>query len=116
MNETTVDQTASGENAKIIYILYIVGVLVPVTAIVGVIMAYVHKDTAPDWLKTHYHFQIRTFWISLLYWFVSVLLCFIFIGFVLLVVALVWWIIRCVKGLQTLEKRAPIADVNGWGF
>src|SRR5215470_12407262 len=105
MNETTVDQSGTGENAKIIYILYLVGILVGVTAIVGVIMAYVNKDTAPDWLKTHYQYQIRTFWISLLYWFVSCLLCFILIGFVLLVVVLVWWIIHCVKGLQGIEKR-----------
>jgi uncharacterized membrane protein len=47
---------------------------------------------------------------------VSFLLCFIVIGFVLLVVVLVWWIIHAVKGLQALEKRAPIADVSAWGF
>jgi len=116
MNETTAAQTASGETAKIIYILYLVGIAVGVTALVGVIMAYVNKDTAPDWLKTHYQYQIRTFWISLLYSFVSILLCFILIGFALIVVALVWWIIHCVKGLQALEKRAPIADVSAWGF
>ena len=116
MNETTVDQSASGETAKIIYILYLVGIAVGVTALVGVIMAYVNKDTAPDWLKTHYNYQIRTFWISILYWCVSIVLCFILIGFALLLVVLVWWIIHSVKGLQALEKRAPITDVSAWGF
>src|SRR5262245_391588 len=116
MNENAVEQSGSAETAKVIYILYLVGLVVGVTAIVGVIMAYVNKDTAPDWLKTHYHYQIRTFWISILYWCVSIMLCFILIGFALLVVVLVWWIIHSVKGLQALEKRAPIADVSAWGF
>ena len=116
MNETAVDQTGSTETAKIIYILYLIGIAVGITAIVGVVMAYVNKDTAPEWLKSHYHFQIRTFWISLLYGIVSAILCFILIGFVLMFVVLIWWIVRCVKGLKAIEQRQPIADVMTWGF
>jgi len=116
MNETAVDQTGSTETAKIIYILYLIGIAVGITAIVGVVMAYVNKDTAPEWLKSHYHFQIRTFWISLLYGIVSAILCLILIGFVLMFVVLIWWIVRCVKGLKAIEQRQPIADVMTWGF
>ncbi len=116
MNENAVEQSGSTESAKVIYILYLISIAVGVTGIVGVVMAYVNKDTAPDWLKTHYQFQIRTFWISLLYVAVSCILCLILIGFVLLVVSLVWFIIRCVKGLKALEQKQPIANVMGWGF
>jgi uncharacterized membrane protein len=51
--------------AMVIYILY----LVPfgVTHIVGLVLAYVSRESAPDWLRSHYTFQIRTFWIGLLY-------------------------------------------------
>ncbi|HIF9240904.1 TPA: DUF4870 family protein [Photobacterium damselae] len=48
-------------NAKIIYILYLVGLVIGVTGIVGVIMAYVNKGDAPQWLQDHFRFQIRTF-------------------------------------------------------
>ena len=58
---------ASTSNAQIIYILYLVSLVVGVTGIVGVIMAYVYRGEAPDWLQSHYRFQIRTFWIGLLY-------------------------------------------------
>jgi uncharacterized membrane protein len=48
--------------AMVIYILY----LVPagITHIVGLILAYVSRESAPPWLKTHYTLQIRTFWIG----------------------------------------------------
>jgi uncharacterized membrane protein len=116
MNEPAVERTGEIETARIIYVLYLVGIAVGITSIVGVVMAYINRDTAPEWLKTHYEFQIRTFWISLLYGFVSFLLCFIIIGFVLLFALVVWLIIRCVKGLKGLEQRAPVADPKGWGF
>jgi uncharacterized membrane protein len=115
MNQTAVEQ-GNTETAKIIYILYLVAIAVGVTGIVGVVMAYVNKDTAPEWLKTHYHYQIRTFWIWLLYSVVSGLLCLILIGFVLLLVVLVWLIVRCVKGMKALDQRQPVTDVMGWGF
>ena len=49
---------------------------------------------------THYTFQIRTFWISLLFGIVAVLLAFVGIGFLLMIVIAVWIIVRCIKGLQ----------------
>jgi len=30
-------------------------------------MAYIYKGDAPDWLKSHYRYQIRKFWIGILY-------------------------------------------------
>ena len=36
-----------GETAKIIYILYLAGLVVFVTNLVGVIMAYVNRNQAP---------------------------------------------------------------------
>jgi|RifCSP16_2_1023846.scaffolds.fasta_scaffold401951_1 uncharacterized membrane protein len=104
----------SGGTAKIIYILYLVGLVVGVTTIVGVIMAYVNQGQAPDWLKTHYRFQIRTFWIGVLYGFVSLLLSFVLIGFLTGLFTLVWLIVRCVKGLQGLEKQQPCSNPATW--
>lgn len=46
--------------AKAVYILYIVGWAIPIIAqIVGVIFAYVNRDTAPAWLQTHYQLQFE---------------------------------------------------------
>lgn len=107
----------SGENvAKIVYILYLAALLLGVTAVVGVVMAYVYQGDAPDWLKTHYRFQIRTFWLGLLFGFVGLLLCLILVGYLVLVFLLVWLVVRCVKGLKFVSRREPYPDPVGWWF
>ncbi len=106
--------TSAVSNAQIIYILYLVSLVVGVTSIVGVIMAYVYRGDAQDWLRSHYRFQIRTFWIGLLYVVIGMLLSAVLIGFLVLLFWLVWLILRCVKGMQQLERREPVTDVETW--
>ena len=100
--------------ALVIYVLY----LIPfgVTHIVGLVMAYVARDTAPDWLKSHYTFQIRTFWIGLIYFLGACLLCFLLIGFVLLPVVVIWFIVRCALGLARLLRRETYPTPGSWTF
>jgi uncharacterized membrane protein len=114
--ENVTERQGNPDTARIIYVLYLVGLVVGVTAIVGLIMAYVYKDDAPDWLRTHYELQVRTFWMMLLYAVISGILCLILIGFLLLLVVAVWWIVRCVKGLKYLEQKAAYPNHLGWGF
>ena len=104
-------------NANLIYILYLVACAVGLTAIIGVIMAYMGKDEAPDWLKSHYHNQINIFWKGLLYSIVgTVTIPILGLGLLLLLIAFIWYIVRIVKGMQSLSKREAIADPSSWGF
>jgi uncharacterized membrane protein len=117
MAENMKDVPATSEkNAKIIYYLYLVSLVIGVTSIVGVVMAYINKNEAEDWVKTHYRFQIRTFWIGFLYSIISGLLVVVFIGYLLLVLVIVWFIIRCVKGLSYLDKKQPYPNPETWLF
>lgn len=100
--------------AKIVYVLYLVGIVFGVTGIVGVVMAYVNRSDAPEWLQSHYQFQIRTFWIGALYLFIGVLLTFAVIGFLVLLFWLVWLIIRCVKGMKSLDQKQAHPNPTGW--
>jgi uncharacterized membrane protein len=103
-------------NALIIYVLYLVSLVVGITAIVGVIMAYVSKTDAPEWLKSHYIFLIRTFWIGLLYTVIGIVLTVVVIGFLILLFALIWWIVRCAQGLNLLSKNQPVPNYQTWMF
>ncbi|MGE0045690.1 MAG: DUF4870 family protein [Hyphomonadaceae bacterium] len=114
-----VNETLTGgnkSNAQLIYILYLLSLVVGITSIVGVIMAYVSKDAAPEWLKTHYIFQIRTFWVGLLFAFIGGMLTLVLIGFLILLFVLVWWIVRCVQGLNYLGKDQAIPNYRSWMF
>lgn len=106
--------SAEGETAKIIYILYLVSLVLGVTSIVGLVMAYVNRAGAPDWVQTHYRFQIRTFWIGLLYALISALTFIVVIGVLFAIFAFVWWIVRCVKGLQRIERGEPYGNAATW--
>ena len=117
MNETSQNEKpATTTSAKIIYILYLISIIIGITAIVGLIMAYVNRDDSPDWLATHYRFQIRTFWIGALYLFVGVMFSQVIIGVFILLFWLAWIIVRCAKGLKYLEREEAYPDPAGWMF
>ena len=91
-------------NAQVIYILYLASLVVGVTMIVGVVLAYINRGKTGGFVESHYTFLIRTFWIGLLYGLISVVLFFVFIGVLLMFVVLVWFIARCVLGLQEIGR------------
>ena len=100
--------------AMVVYALYLASFVVGFTGIIGVVIAYVYRGKGPTWLDEHYRYQIRTFWIGLVYALVASLLTLVVIGFPLLIALAVWMIIRCVKGFKGLqEKRAP-DNVDTW--
>ena len=102
------------QNALVIYILYLVGFVIGITAIVGIVMAYLNRGKAGGFVESHYTWQIRTFWIAILASLVSALLLIVGIGFLLMFVVGVWVVVRVVKGVMTLQKNEPIANPESW--
>lgn len=103
--------------AFVIYILYLahfVPVMGWLATVVGLVLAYVERDSAPAWLKSHYTFQIRTFWIGLLYWVASIALCVILIGIPLLLATWIWFIVRCALGLSRLLRNEAYPTPESW--
>jgi len=112
MSEAAVSTTTP----KLIYILFMANVIIPFLGLIGVVMAYVNKSDAPEWLQTHYQFQIRTFWIGLLYLFVGALLSLILIGYLVILFTVVWIIVRSVKGMKYLDAQQAHPNPTGWMF
>jgi uncharacterized membrane protein len=102
--------------ALIVYILYLAGFLTVITAIIGVIIAYIQSDTADPIARSHFQFQIRTFWIFLLYVVIGLALTVVGIGVLILLWSLVWSIVRNIKGILALNENKPIADPKSWMF
>lgn len=110
-------QASSLFTAKIIYFLYLASLVIGITGLVGLIMAYINKDPkAGDVACNHYRYQIRTFWIGMLYGLVCLLLMLVVVGFVLLLLLYIWMIVRCVKGLKAAERGEPVENVTSWLF
>ena len=117
-NENPVAERNTGETgmALAVYVLYLVGLVFGITFLIGVIMAYVGRGGAPSWLAGHYRFQIRTFWIGLLFLVIGLITSFIVIGYLLLLLLIIWLIIRCAKGISALNRREPLGNVTAWMF
>ncbi len=101
--------------AMIIYILFLVGFpTLHVATIVGLVLAYVNRDGAPEWLRSHYTLQIRTFWIGLLYAGIASVCVFILVGVPMLLAVAVWYVVRCALGVSRLLKHEAYPTPQSW--
>ncbi|WP_224728284.1 DUF4870 family protein [Cysteiniphilum sp. JM-1] len=100
-------------------ILYIVGLFTGITALIGLIMAYVKRnehDVSPA-LKTHFDFQIKTFWYGLIYLILSIVLAFIIVGYLLYIWWVIWLVVRTIKGFMALDSDKAVTGKDGfWGL
>ncbi|TCT38834.1 DUF4870 family protein [Martelella mediterranea] len=101
-------------NIILIYILYLVSFVIFIAGIIGVVSAYMNRDKADEWLKTHYTWAIRTFWIAVLFSAISFVLMFVVIGFLGFLATAVWVVVRVVIGLQKVSREEPIANPQSW--
>ncbi len=101
-------------NVQVIYILYIVSLAIGFTMIIGIIIAYINRGKSQPWLETHYTFAIRTFWIGLLFGLISAALALLIVGFVTGLATAIWFIARCIIGLQALGRNEPIKNPQSW--
>jgi uncharacterized membrane protein len=106
MTENTQQDIANKNITQIIYGLYAASIIVGVTYFVGIVLNYVKRDDVRGtWLESHFTWQIRTFWYSLLWFLIGFPLMFALgLGFVVWVVAGIWFIYRIVKGWLRLSE------------
>ena len=109
-------QDNAKKTALIIYALYLASFIVGITLLVGVLVAYIYRKDADDWLASHYRFQIRTFWMFVLFSVIGGLSAIIFVGWIILAFAAVWLIVRCVIGIKRLGERQSIENPASWLF
>lgn len=102
------------QNALVVYILYLVGFVIGISAIIGVVIAHINRGKAGGFVETHYTWQVRTFWIGILYSIVAIILAFVGVGFLLMIAIAVWVVVRVVKGMMALNRNEPIPDPASW--
>ena len=120
----TVDEPGR-DIASLNYILYILGFFTGVTAVVGVVLAYMRRGRSYGSVRSHFDWQIRIFWHCVLAFIaIGVLhaviiglgaitfgvgLVFLVIPWALGIAWLVWTIWAIAKGMRRLNRHLPIA-------
>jgi uncharacterized membrane protein len=100
--------------AGIGYVLFLVGPTNLVTMIIAAIIAYMRRDKAPEWIATHYEFQLRTLIYAAALLVVSIIcaVTVILLPVAILIWALwsIWVIVRVIVGLIRLVDGRPNPD------
>lgn len=115
--------------AIVIYLLFVVTLpTIGLSAVIGLIMAYVLKGDAGPVAWSHYLFQVRTFWLHLLFFplglllvIIGIPLSFVVVGVPILIVgglmllgAHVWYVVRCIIGLVIAATGEPYPRPRSW--
>lgn len=102
----------------IISLLYLASFLLGITAIIGVILAFVWKSEGPaGWEDSHYRYHVRTFWIGLIYSILAGIasaLTLGFLGWLFFGLVAIWFAVRGVKSLLAAQRREPLANIDSW--
>lgn len=115
--ETVVESQPTGvpkeeaQLATIVYVLQALSLFVGLTSIAGVILNYVKRGSLQsEVVQSHFSFQIRTFWWTVLWSILALIattITFGIGGFTFLIV-IVWYVYRVVKGWIRLNDQQPI--------
>jgi uncharacterized membrane protein len=93
----------------IVYGLQLASFVVGFTIIAAVIVNYIkRRDVEGTWLESHFRWQIRTFWYSLLWFGIGLATLVVVIGFFVLMASALWVLYRAIKGWVALEDRKPM--------
>jgi uncharacterized membrane protein len=102
-------ETSLKQLTMAVYVLQLASILVGVTLIAGVIVNYLkRRDVEGTWLESHFRWQIRTFWYSVLWFGVGLALLIVVVGIFVLMAAAMWLLYRAIKGWLELEERRPM--------
>lgn len=118
-NEPTVLQARQANDqgyAFAVYALYAIGFFTIITTVIGLIIAHVKAPTASGIWQSHFQFQIRTFWIGLLYFAAGFALLYFFVGAIVILWWTIWTLVRIIKGVILLHDQRPIPQPASWLF
>ncbi len=88
---------------SIIYALQAVSLVTGLPLFVAAIINYVKRDDVRGtWFESHFRWQIRTFWFSLLWSVIGAITLIIGIGYIILFAGMIWLIYRIAKGWLNL--------------
>jgi uncharacterized membrane protein len=79
------------------------------TLFAAIIINYVRMDDVKgSWIESHFRWQTKTFWYSLLWMVIGGVTVIFLVGWVILLAISIWMIYRIVKGWVYLSENRPM--------
>jgi uncharacterized membrane protein len=94
--------------AMVVYALQAASFLIPLCDIAAVVIAYLKlPEGRGNWVETHYLWQIRTFWFSLMGFVVGAISLMWLAGYIILIATVLWMVYRIAVGWTRLSQNRP---------
>lgn len=108
------DPASDATMLHVTYALCAASLLTGLSAIAGLILAYVKRGEVPRWQASHYRWLIRTLWIWLLLMAIGGLTSPLGIGWLIIVAVSIWLTWRVAKGWLLVGQLRAIRDPTAW--
>lgn len=110
MTEQTVADPVQGRLAHLIYMLYLIGIPLSPALLAGAGLAFWNRAEGPDWVRSHYVYQLGTFVGTVLFG-VSALIVLVVSPTTFAAAAeigawAIWFVARCIRGLRLVGRGA----------
>jgi uncharacterized membrane protein len=110
-NQDLSEEDSQKNVVLLVYLLQGLAFFVGITYLIAIIINYVKRDDAKGtWLESHFKWQIRTFWFSILWFAIGTLTLMLYVGGMILLINLIWVIYRIIKGWLRLNDRKPMYE------
>ncbi|MGD9827506.1 MAG: GYF domain-containing protein [Hyphomicrobiaceae bacterium] len=97
--------------AQVAYILNLL-FFIPVLPILGLLVALGNREAKPEWLATHFRWQVRTFGLGFILFVIATWTMPFGVGALVMVFAVIWWVKRQLEGFKALGRGEPIRNPN----
>ena len=103
-------ETSLQRLTTIVYVLQAASLFTgSLTLFAGVIINYVRmEDVQGSWIESHFRWQTKTFWYTLLWMVIGAVTTIFLVGWVILLAVSLWLIYRLVKGWVYLNEHRPM--------
>ncbi|MCA0893173.1 DUF4870 family protein [Microbulbifer agarilyticus] len=108
VEQQTERERSARDVATLVYLIQAISIFTAVPFFVGVIINYAKRgDVRGTLAESHFRWQIRTFWYSLLWFVIGWATVWILIGFVVWGISWIWVVYRVVRGWLNLADNRP---------
>jgi hypothetical protein len=101
---------------RLVYWAFLLGLILPGLNVIAAVLAWRARKTGDDRTRSHAANQISIFWRSLVYVGIGLVLTYFLFGVLLIMAAIIWYILRNIKGLQALAANQPAENPQSWLF
>lgn len=101
-------------HARLIYAGLLAGLLVPGLNFLAGAAAYLSRGKGDAVIESHTRNQLHIFAKSVVYVGIGLFLTYFLVGVLVIMAAIIWYVLRNVKGLQALAANQPVENPASW--